>query len=80
MLYLHISIYIYLYIYIFISIYISIYLYLYIYIYISIYIYIYRLTKKDGTLPVTREMMAGGSAGLCQVCSLPVIITGSIER
>ena len=47
------------------------------YIYISIYIY--RLTKKDGTLPVTREMMAGGSAGLCQVCSLPVIITGSIE-
>jgi len=26
-----------------------------------------RLTKKDGTLPVTREMMAGGSAGLCQI-------------
>jgi hypothetical protein len=29
-----------------------------------------RLTRKDGSLPVTREMLAGGAAGLCQVrCS-----------
>merc|ERR1711892_315936 len=26
-----------------------------------------KLTKADGTLPVTREMMAGGCAGLCQI-------------
>jgi solute carrier family 25 glutamate transporter 18/22 len=25
------------------------------------------LTKKDGTLPVTRQMLAGGLAGLCQI-------------
>jgi len=27
----------------------------------------HRLTSKDGKLPVTREMIAGGSAGLCQI-------------
>ena len=35
--------------------------------YKGLILFIGRLTKKDGTLPVTREMMAGGSAGLCQV-------------
>jgi len=27
----------------------------------------HKLTRPDGTLPVTREMLAGGSAGLCQI-------------
>jgi len=27
----------------------------------------HKLTKPDGTLPVTREMVAGGCAGLCQI-------------
>jgi len=27
----------------------------------------HKLTKPDGSLPVTREMMAGGSAGMCQI-------------
>jgi len=27
----------------------------------------HKLTKPDGSLPVTREMLAGGSAGLCQI-------------
>lgn len=27
----------------------------------------HRLTKPDGTLPISREMLAGGSAGLCQI-------------
>jgi solute carrier family 25 glutamate transporter 18/22 len=27
----------------------------------------HRLTRPDGTLPISREMMAGGSAGLCQI-------------
>ena len=27
----------------------------------------YKLTTKDGRLPVHREMLAGGSAGLCQI-------------
>jgi len=27
----------------------------------------HRLTRPDGKLPVSREMMAGGSAGLCQI-------------
>ncbi len=27
----------------------------------------YKLTTKEGKLPVTREMMAGGCAGLCQI-------------
>lgn len=34
----------------------------------------HRLTRKDGSLPVTREMMAGGAAGLCQI-----IITTPME-
>lgn len=33
-----------------------------------------KLTKKDGTLPIYREMMAGGSAGFCQI-----IITTPME-
>merc|ERR1719147_476150 len=27
----------------------------------------HKLTRPDGTLPVTREMLAGGSAGMCQI-------------
>ena len=27
----------------------------------------HKLTTKEGKLPVHREMMAGGSAGLCQI-------------
>merc|ERR1719402_308147 len=27
----------------------------------------HKLTKSDGSLPISREMLAGGSAGLCQI-------------
>ena len=43
--------------------------YRYLFLYLSIFELscCHRLTRKDGSLPVTREMLAGGAAGLCQV-------------